>query len=608
VHLRATTNKSIVPDAHDPDFYCRSCEQTYENQRVYRLHLRLQHEMNIKLVAHRRRIRIATRKRLSEQEANSSNPEIDSTNSITNSSDPGIASADAPLSQVPERSTNTKSTEPDQARPKQARKPEIYKRTRSKHEIETEKPVQPWQDTTKVVINSPGILSQPASRRSIKETAIVNPFAKIDINHPKNYCVKCDVYFITKLHFGLHIKSRHNIKPPSSSPPPPPPPPPPPKRLASPENPNLDDLPCRKRAKVITDSDIEIDMSHPEYYCGKCSKKSSSEAAFRNHMKGVHGLITEIRPYRCNIYPDAEIDVNHPELYCAKCDKNLSKRAAFIHHLRIIHGLLDEGLQAPFNIYPDAEIDARHPEFYCAKCDRKSSTKANFWFHLKNVHDMDYPQESSKGNILFPDAEINVNHPEFYCAQCHLKFLSKVTFRTHLRRTHSVKVKHSSVIYPNAVVDINDPNFHCTKCDKYLKNNKSFRSHLSKKHRMIGLRRERAKPSKMIIYPDAEIDPNHPECHCPQCDRSFLHKSSFDDHLRKIHDFDIKTPKERAVPYPDAEIDLNHPESYCAKCDRYLKPSSFRKHLAHFHQVIPKDQKGFIRSLRNGRMFETCYY
>lgn len=236
-------------------------------------------------------------------------------------------------------------------------------------------------------------------------TDVCNSGVKPDVNDPNFYCSACDITLRSKTAFKKHLLMVHFLG-----------------RLGleklslqqQPQDVNNQLFHCRicKRtypSKTLYRHHLGInrktrptrlsstcssytskllpDPLDPNYYCCICDKTIISLGYFRQHCKITHRM--KLDPIVKKVAnSEAVIDINSPDFYCAKCDKYFAAKTSFTNHLKVLHSV--ELIRKRF-VYPNAKINVFDPNRYCAKCDKYLATKSGFKYHLTHFHKLVIP-------------------------------------------------------------------------------------------------------------------------------------------------------------------------------------------------------------------------
>ncbi|KAL9542582.1 hypothetical protein MBANPS3_008547 [Mucor bainieri] len=185
VDIRPTQRKrkDILPNANDPSFYCRSCEMKLAGKHSFKRHLMLVHHI----------LQTAPRK------TSKLNPDVNDPNNHCRACQktyPSRSNYRAHLRMVhqialPPLIGNFSCTDlPDPYNPDHHCS--VCKRT----------------------YTSLGVYRNHCKRvhfMELSHASIVNPDAKIDINHPNFYCAQCEHSFAIKNSFKIHLRHIHNM-------------------------------------------------------------------------------------------------------------------------------------------------------------------------------------------------------------------------------------------------------------------------------------------------------------------------------------------------------------------------------------------------------------
>lgn len=352
---------NIMPDPEDPKCYCLSCQRTYPNRSLYRVHLRKFHGLRLK----RPKFII--------------NPDI-----TPNWNDPDFHCASC------NRTYKSKKTYKEHCT-----KAHHMKSPANRRGIEQ---VDLGDGSTycKVCqLNFKGKKQYRAHCRYKHGAALVKsvkPQAVPDMNDPTNYCKLCGKRFGSTLQLRRHLFALHNM---------------------------INTIPVSKQC------DKQPDMNHPKKYCCCCDKTLASRQGFRMHLLGVHALtqtgqrkdvlepVVDDANCYCRVckqsytsrstyckhlryvhqailkplWPQGNFtslpDPDDPKLHCSVC--NITKKSArqYRGHCRSIHHMI---LRPSGIKNPNAIIDLNSANIYCAQCEHHYSNKYYFRLHLERIH------------------------------------------------------------------------------------------------------------------------------------------------------------------------------------------------------------------------------
>ncbi|KAL9556506.1 hypothetical protein MBANPS3_001829 [Mucor bainieri] len=312
-------NIDMEPDVHNPNFYCKSCERSYDDTYAYRQHLRRVHYMVLKPLPiwkaplndivpdpndpslHCRACNHTyTRKDYYQKHCRNAHgmTSVKTANQSSTSSslmDTYCQACDRRLSSIHTYRNHLRTTHKVHSRPKQQKKsdvlpnvddPNLYCRSCEK------------KSTNKKAFKDHLMLVHSIFQATPRKKSRLEP----NVNDPNNYCCACKKTYSSRGAYRRHLHTVHRILLQSSR-----------------KNDDRTDLP----------------NSHdPNNYCNVCRKSFETRSKYRNHCKSVHFMML------CHfsiVHPDAKINTNHPDLYCAQCEHSYARKSDFRKHLRVVH-------------------------------------------------------------------------------------------------------------------------------------------------------------------------------------------------------------------------------------------------------------------------------
>ncbi|KAL0135717.1 hypothetical protein V8B55DRAFT_1170198 [Mucor lusitanicus] len=318
-----TRDVNVEPDIHDPNFYCKSCEQGYNNKRRFRKHLRETHFLFLEKL---------------------------------------------PSYKVPLKGILPYPDDPKlycKACNQTYKRKDVYKRhCRYIHGVESFKSANQKSNTSSNMIDNycqacdKRFASTKSYRRHlffihrVDRTAIQRKQNDIvpDADDPSFYCCSCNKKLGSKGSFQDHLILKHSIFP--SAP-----------RKQSLCKPDVDDpnnycRACqktysykgtyRRHLRVIHRMTLPTlkkpadrinlpDPHNPDHYCSVCKKSYTLKHLYQQHCRHVHFMTLYHKPI---VNPNAKIDINDPDFFCAQCERFFpSSRVAFKRHLARIHSI-----------------------------------------------------------------------------------------------------------------------------------------------------------------------------------------------------------------------------------------------------------------------------
>ncbi|KAI8642923.1 hypothetical protein BD408DRAFT_415852 [Parasitella parasitica] len=513
---RKIKHHGLEPSVNDPNFYCRSCEESHENRRKYRQHLRAIHHMVLKPLIEK------TKKQINTEEV----PDPEDPNHycrVCRITSATIQDYRAHLKDVHHIITTPFKRKildvtPDVDDPNfRCCACNISYKTKTRYHSHLRIRHEPY-------------VVGPAANHALKP----NP------DDPNNYCLPCDMKFLCRKWYKNHLKSRHKIKvfnfdvlPDFNDP----------DNYCKACNYRFStikgfEMHCIQIHKLDSDGDIREptntkaelpDPDDPNFYCRVCRKSNSNKTNHRYHCRAVHDMVLPSLYVGPNANPDLIPDPLDLNNYCRTCDKTYTKRHIYVMHLRRVHIMSQLPSFKTLKKQSSPTDPSSHP-YYCNICHKILSTCSYFRKHMVLMHKTEAPlppkrpkktRERPNKSQLQPD----VNDPNFYCRSCDYKHASRSTYRVHLLTEHSLDLAYERK--RKAL----EPNFYCMICKKSTTEDYRKHRYHCREDSMPLIRRRKTE----ILFPDAKIDLSHPDFYCAKCDRKFAHRPSLQSHVRKVH-------------------------------------------------------------------------
>ncbi|KAL0141710.1 hypothetical protein V8B55DRAFT_1562277 [Mucor lusitanicus] len=295
---RTIKDINVEPDIHDPNFYCKSCEQGYTNNSRFRHHLKRTHFLALK--------KLPTYK-------------VPLKGIFPDPDDPKLycKACNHTYAMTSFKSANQKSNTSSnmmntycQACDKRFSSTPTYHRTVA----------QQKQNDTVPDADDPNFYccscnKKLGNKRCFREHLIrkhsIFPSAprkqslcKPDIDDPNNYCRACQKTYSQKRNYRTHLRVVHQMT-----------------------------LPTQKKP---ADRINLPDPHNPDHYCSVCKKSYTLKHLYRQHCKCAHFM----ELYHVSIVnPNAKIDINNPDLFCAQCERSFSSSLVFKQHLGRVHSI-----------------------------------------------------------------------------------------------------------------------------------------------------------------------------------------------------------------------------------------------------------------------------
>ncbi|KAL0138437.1 hypothetical protein V8B55DRAFT_1576602 [Mucor lusitanicus] len=319
---RIIKDVNVEPDIHDPNFYCKSCEQGYINRHLFRDHLRATHFLALKkLPTHAAPL-------------NGILPDPDDPKFYCKACNHtykrkgiykrhcrfkhGVASIKS-AGQKRNISSNIVDTY-CQACDRRFASTNIYRRHLVFiHQVDRtaiqqkQNDIVPDADDPNFYCGSCNkkLRDKDSFREHLKQTHSIFPSAPRkqslcipDVDDPNNYCRACEKTYSHKSTYRTHLLVVHRMTLPKL------------KKLA-----NRIDLP---------------DPHNPDHYCSVCKKSYAPLSLYRRHCRHVHFMAFCYDPI---VNPNAKIDINDPDFFCEQCEHFFSRRSTFRLYLARVHSI-----------------------------------------------------------------------------------------------------------------------------------------------------------------------------------------------------------------------------------------------------------------------------
>nr|CAI5867015.1 unnamed protein product [Callosobruchus analis] len=323
---------------------------------------------------------------------------------------------------------------------------------------------------------------------------------------------------------------------------------------------------CNKTFVFKRTLDDHIVKRHPDFIasvsrkvheCTKCSFKTVSTNYLKRHMVSHQNIAHTRITHKCiycnktlsskqalddhilNRHPDFIASVSGKVHECTEC----TYKTVFISQLRghmakhpdVAHKCIYCNNTFTCQRVLDDHIVKRHPDFIasvsrkvheCTKCAFKTVRPSRLKEHIKVKH---------------PDRDGN------RCIYCNKTFVQKQTLDDHIVKTH-----------PDFIASVNSKIYECIQCTYKTTISKDIREHLMSKHHQIAN-------------------------NCSYCNKTFINKSSLDDHIIKAH--------------PDFIASVSSKIHECTECTyKTVFTSQLKSHMAKHPDIA------------GNRITTTCIY
>ncbi|KAI8640413.1 hypothetical protein BD408DRAFT_419860 [Parasitella parasitica] len=264
--------------------------------------------------------------------------------------------------------------------------------------------------------------------------------------HSINYCVTCNITYLTRDLFRRHIDYRHKTYKPD-------------------KNPN-------KLPKIIT----------PRNYCLLCQKQYETSAPYVQHLKDQHGkhLIS---------HHDTLPDLLNFSYVCICCHLQFDTQCLLVDHYNT---MLAEGFRSD-----EESPDPEDPGSYYKSRKKRSVEEASGMIVApsSNIHKQHIPSIENSLGERSSTREIDINE-ENYCHECNSVFLSSWNYRIHVHLVHFIDMK-TTKDFGNIWPDPSNPNFYCSVCKISMNSVNELQLHCRKVHQMQTKRKRKSSEIKI---------------------------------------------------------------------------------------------------------------
>jgi len=312
---------------------------------------------------------------------------------------------------------------------------------------------------------------------------------------------------------------------------------------------------------------VQAESESSEFPCKMCQASFVNAPELGYHVLQVHGKeigMNNVRYHCCNkcqygfktnseclehkiiVHPGAGtrmMDNNDSHIVCRTCKKEFKNYANFRAHYHTEH------------INPE-QLELRKERekltyYQCPHCPIEYRQKQSLQLHLKNYH----------GRVEAPPSS---EPKDYLCDQCDRKFDEKRKLTSHITKQHSDNppVRRS--------VSMDDSMKTCHHCGKVMASNKQLILHLSGVHLKL---KQYVCNTCGKSFPNADQLCMHKKRHtgeltCPMCNKSFMKKQNFKEHLRA---------HQGIRPYK------------CTACDAgFIDNRALKKHALKVHGLVIK--------------------
>lgn len=88
---------------------------------------------------------------------------------------------------------------------------------------------------------------------------------------------------------------------------------------------------------------IKPDFYDPNFHCSACDRNYKSKNSYRSHLRTVHALI--LHPKQPRSLTKLKPNVSDPNFYCCACQRKYQTKYKYIHHLKSFHNIEKEYLE-----------------------------------------------------------------------------------------------------------------------------------------------------------------------------------------------------------------------------------------------------------------------
>lgn len=331
----------IVPDADDPNFYCRSCNYKYSSKSSYKTHLVVVHNLKVKAM------------NLQGNQVSDIPPDVNDPNNYCRTCNREFRSRGEyrihlsndhqmilePIERRGVRKQPLLDIMPDVNDP--------YDRCRACNFEYASR-----YNYKSHLIKVHGMKIELKGRRSRL------PKIQPDIDDPNYHCKACDIQFSTRREYTQHLLAAHRFRWERK------------KVLLS----------TMKKQLVPTDSDINK-------RCQYCSYQYSTENSYKTHLSTVHEIDPATSRRRKRLSHIVPTDSDVPDKRCQYCDYQYSTDGNYTTHLSTVHDISripSRRRERQSHLVPDI-FDSNN---YCQSCKKDLVGRRRYLKHLADVHEM----------------------------------------------------------------------------------------------------------------------------------------------------------------------------------------------------------------------------
>ncbi|CAO0798702.1 unnamed protein product [Mucor circinelloides] len=362
---RLPKNVDLEPDADDPNFYCKSCQEHLRRESAYRSHLRKVHHMVLKDLQ-RKRQRNGIRSDSNDTDDNYTSDEaINRSKRVYHEH----LKKNCDMNLSPSEATNSHGVLPvwDDSG--------LYcpqcnftcksKRTYTQHCQIVHLMRAPTKDarTSTADIKDPRYYCNACKKSCYNEAGYQNHLfivhrincrqtsiikEGLDVNDSDSYCRICDKTLSSNFSLRRHDQAFH---------------------------------PAQESTTRI--SRIQPDVNDQNNCCHICQRNYSNIASYRQHLRVAHEVALETfqtGKASASSLPNPD-DSN---FYCSVCKESMETRKSYRQHCNKIHQMDFGRCKAPKA--SDEDIDINSPINYCEQCKCRYFDRYKFTYHLKKVH------------------------------------------------------------------------------------------------------------------------------------------------------------------------------------------------------------------------------
>lgn len=430
---RTFKHLELEPDPKDPNFYCRVCETTYPNIKMFKKHFRLVHYMITRTTRSPPSI---TPLQAIKAEKEYLFPDRDDPNNHCRTCNKSYVSRLRYLSHL------AKFHDMPKFKSKQGVLPDIFdphfyckscdrgfgsKPDFRKHCLRWHNLIVP-ADKDLPSVHDPTFHCKPCDSRFEDKDAFwqhcrqVHHITNFKEKRTRPFCDSCKTSYINEFHYKQHRRVVHG-----------------------------DVVPfiLTRTPKLV--SDLPPDVNDPNHYCRACDKKLAGRAGYRTHLSLFHDMVLPLIR-KTSADPTAKRYIFHKsdtKYHCRTCDKGYPTTIKYREHLEHIHHIQGAASETRAHI-PSYLPDPDDPNFYCRTCGKTKQSLEHFRKHLRNIHHMALPKLERKKKLHYvhsSDDEAAASPRKktsfsFYkCPECNKKMKSERRFAYHTRTAHKAVVK-----------------------------------------------------------------------------------------------------------------------------------------------------------------------